>query len=186
MAALLFDIGSIVALIFTFLGAYPLHRLSLAAWMAPLVLSIFAWFVAFMIATLFRMPNNSRVAVSIECANQNAGFAIAIIILSLGQSEALDIALGIPMLYSLDNYALCLLMGFILKKVGFLKYDENDQAGSMSKVWRSWRGKDDDEAAVKQIPMVQSQSGTQMPSPATSPPKSDVSVDVVEDTGALV
>eukprot|EP01083_Nonionella_stella_P023829 65905_1 len=141
IAAVTLSVALVVVLIINFMSSTPIYKLHWAAWLAPFLLAVSAWFVAFGFAILLRLKRNSQVAVAIECANQNAGFATAIMILTLGESKALDIALGMPLLYSTYNYSLCLILGFVAKKSGYLTYDKDDKAASFGKLLREWRSK---------------------------------------------
>lgn len=62
--------GFIASMYSNFSSEYPIWNLSAIAWLAPLILAFFAWIIAFIAATMCKMPKNSRVAVAIECANQ--------------------------------------------------------------------------------------------------------------------
>ena len=99
------------------------------------------YFIAFGIAVLFKMPKNSCVAISIECSNQNIAFAMAIMILTLGESDSLDIALGIPILYGSWNIIMVLIIGGIFRRCGYLEIDEDDKSMSLRKLIKQWREK---------------------------------------------
>ena len=49
------------------------------------------------------------------------------------------------MIYSNWNYALCLLMGYLFKRFGYLKYNEEDKAASFGKLWKQWKNRKNEE-----------------------------------------
>ena len=63
----------------------------------------------------------------------------------------MNIALGVPILYSMANYSLCLILGFIAVQIGFIEEDENDKAASCGKLFKEWRNKGDDKDLVDNV-----------------------------------
>lgn len=140
MATVIVIAAIFFALIFNFFGGYPLWQLSWCVWVAPLILTLSAWFVSFGIAALAKLQKSSCVAIGIECSNQNAAFAIAILVLTLGSDqEALDIAVGIPIVYSVWNYVVIVLASFAFRRMGYLEMDELDKAVTFRKLVLRWR-----------------------------------------------
>ena len=134
-----------VTLIYNAFSGYPLWKLSWSAWISPLLLTLSGYFIAFTIAKLLKMEKNSCVAVAIECANQNIAFAAAIMVVTLGHSETLDISLGMPILYGLWNYTMIFIVGAIFRKCGYLEIDENDKSMSFAKLMKQWKERNNDE-----------------------------------------
>eukprot|EP01084_Bolivina_argentea_P233939 393889_1 len=107
---------------------------------APLILTSIAYFVAFFVAKICKLKNNSCIAVAIECSNQNCGNAIAIIALTFSDGESFNNAISIPIAYFIFSNALTLIMGVIFRKMGYLVVDEADKAVSFRRLWTHYRG----------------------------------------------
>ena len=125
----------------------------------------------------------------IECSNQNAAFGIAILVLTLGgDHKALDIAVGIPILYSLWNYVVILVATFIFQRVGYLKTDELDKAITFRKLILQWReskkGKGDKEElhSVEKDPEEAGVTMDSVHSTQSSTPKQETAGDAAEYT----
>eukprot|EP01084_Bolivina_argentea_P046576 85782_1 len=142
------------ALIMNFIGELPIWKIKWPVWVACFVLALLAWFIAFGLATLCKMHKNSCVAVGIECSNQNAAFAIAILILTISDTKSRSIALGIPALYSTSNYSVCLLMGYLCKRFGYLEINENDKSLTAQKLYFQWKQNKKKNGNKEQIEMT--------------------------------
>lgn len=86
-------------------GSAPIWTLSPAVWLAPSLLCSIAWILSLIISVLFRLPPRSILTVCLESANQNSVLSAAIIYLSLDEysQDDIDLAIGIPIMYTLSQ-----------------------------------------------------------------------------------
>ena len=84
-------------------GSAPIWTLSPAVWLAPTLLCTVAWILSLIISVIFRLEKKSILTVCLESANQNSVLSAAIIYLSLDEysQDDIDLAIGIPIMYTL-------------------------------------------------------------------------------------
>merc|ERR1712154_201826 len=95
-----------------------------------------AWFLSFIISTIFRLPKKSVLTVCLESANQNSVLSAAIIYLSLDdyKQKDIDLAIGIPIMYTIVCVVFDGIGGFIAWKLKWVscktpddpEFDEGD------------------------------------------------------------
>merc|ERR1712079_535177 len=89
-----------------------------------------SWVYAFSLSfCVFRLGPNQSLTVCIECANQNVGLSIAILLLTL--SEQADEAVGVPMFMGTLNAVIILIFGTMFRISGFI--EDNDDATKSTK-----------------------------------------------------
>jgi len=96
-------------------GSAPIWTLPPAIWLAPTVLCAIAWILSLAISAIFRLPKKAILTVCLESANQNSVLSAAIIYLSLDEysPEDIDLAIGIPIMYTLISVLFDAVGGFI-------------------------------------------------------------------------
>ena len=117
-------------------GSAPIWELPMEIWLAPLCLCSIAWTLSFVISTIFKLPKKSVLTVCLESSNQNSILSAAIIYLSLDEySDAdIDLAIGIPIMYTIICIVFDALMGFMALQLHIVNcktpddpdYDEGD------------------------------------------------------------
>eukprot|EP01083_Nonionella_stella_P301365 1033471_1 len=136
-------------------GSAPLWELPGEIWIAPLLLGSVAWSISLLISLVFKLPKKSVLSVCLESANQNSVLSAAIIYLSLDEysQDDIDLAIGIPIMYTLTcvlfnvigGLAACQLNWVSCKPPGdpgYIEEEEEDETLTLVHViyrYRQWR-----------------------------------------------
>ena len=131
---LLIIVGGLSMLITLLLGAYentlvssvPAYELPFEIFLGGIILNLTSWAIAFILSYFIcQLPNNQTITVCIECANQNVGLAIAIILLTMDRGSA-DVAVGFPMFYGVLNAIVIFIFGSVLRLCGFIQNNDDE------------------------------------------------------------
>jgi len=134
---LLIYAASVAMLVTVFLGIYentilspvPAYKLPVMIFIGCVMLNSASWVYAFSLSfCVFRLAPNQSMTVCIECANQNVGLSIAILLLTL--SDQADEAVGVPMFLGTLNAVIIFIIGTVFRVSGFI---ENNDDGVTTK-----------------------------------------------------
>jgi len=128
-------LAAVAMLLTVFLGIYentilspvPAYELPMMIFIGCIMLNGASWiFTVFLSFCVFRLAPNQTMTVSIECANQNVGLSIAILLLTL--TDQADEAVGVPMFMGTLNAVIILIFGTLFRVSGFIEDNDDEMS----------------------------------------------------------
>eukprot|EP00485_Elphidium_margaritaceum_P020282 CAMPEP_0202727976 /NCGR_PEP_ID=MMETSP1385-20130828/185394_1 /ASSEMBLY_ACC=CAM_ASM_000861 /TAXON_ID=933848 /ORGANISM="Elphidium margaritaceum" /LENGTH=325 /DNA_ID=CAMNT_0049394219 /DNA_START=331 /DNA_END=1308 /DNA_ORIENTATION=+ len=111
----------------TLVSSVPVYRLPVEIYIGALMFNVVSWIFTFTISYfIVQLNNNQCITVCIECANQNIGLCIAVILLTMHGDDG-EIAVGVPMLYGVVNAVMILFFGTLCRICGFIQNNDDDK-----------------------------------------------------------
>lgn len=109
----------------TILSSVPAYELPVMIFIGCVMLNSASWVYAFFLSVcVFRLAPNQSMTVCIECANQNVGLSIAILLLTL--SDQADEAVGVPMFMGTLNAVIIFIIGTVFRVSGFIENNDDE------------------------------------------------------------
>eukprot|EP01084_Bolivina_argentea_P118065 209560_1 len=111
------------------------NELSFGAVISPLIVNIFSYIFGFGITFFFNLPNQQIVAIALQCGNPNVYLSIAILYVTLqstNNSNILDLALSMPILFTIYGTFITIVLGYYLKKHRFITFKKHKKLKKLS------------------------------------------------------
>merc|ERR1712228_382066 len=96
--------------------------LSFGGLISPLIIEIFSYIFGFGITFFFNLPNEQVVAIALQCANPNVYLSIAILYVTMQSAgpQQIDLALSMPILFTIYGTITTLALGVFLHNRRFV------------------------------------------------------------------
>ncbi len=113
------------------------ESLSFGALISPLIVEIFSYIFGFGITYFLHLPNQQIVAIALQCGNPNVYLSIAILYVTLQSTanhnnNAIDLALSMPILFTIYGTFITIILGIYLKKYKFITFKKHKKLKKLS------------------------------------------------------